>query len=894
MMSFNADSSYRRSAAHPSNDRTHLWGPTTAASTRGPASALSAPGPAPAQSPVDFNRLSQRPSAPALNNSRPQRIARRPEIQVVDFGEDPQLEAIRSESVQIERERQARFLENEQALLRTLAESQRVNERRCAEDARADQLLRQALEESQRGKARETEDEELQMVLAMSLSEHEFATTSAQRFAQLSFTAHSTSSDNPAQLSKDAPHSLFQNVIVDESSTSAQQPAHYLNQHRRRASLYDSFVVTNPDALVSPPAYEPEPPASSSTVEEVRVESMSKEHVGPIAHRALADTMRTTSGTYLQVPQRATSVFSSVPLAPASAFYSRAVAGAMAPNPPPVDKAPFSTQAGLLPSPAPHSTSSRRSSPTSTSELSDDHNSVRLSVLSTTSVAGSWASEASDDTLDETQPTSQSLSSLSDLQYLPMAHGTRHYRSRHSAIETSDDNVDPFDDRFASVDGEDMGAELPAISDGTGTDTSFESSSLVQDRDMFGVARRLSKESVLRPSPSISIIAPILSFPELRMSSSHGLGVRDEALATTPTQLDEMSRESVPLPKTPPRPALPRDEFDVSGTSLAPTPPTGPQGIHSASSSTDALDAYRTNPSSGGLVIDATAGGVALATKDIIEGVRWGFVRANQLAQHPPLDHDGPFQKAAQLSTYTDELSHERHFQCFAIEASSWHRLLCYLMWFGLSQFEAAPYDHAALTKDRRHFEVSLLVQFFRSFEDRTPRVRCHVQILPLAGASVMDAAPTIRSQVTFDASCPNISIPIDADFDRPLCLPLTLATLGSALSRAHTISSRLSRSTFGSSTSNRGVTVMEKTLASAVIFFKQLNGDFATASPEAEDFERSTLERLKLRLKRVRGKRVGVQGGRLEGARDDVPEEATLITPFVLEETEDRTCGFP
>ena len=77
--------------------------------------------------------------------------------------------------------------------------------------------------------------------------------------------------------------------------------------------------------------------------------------------------------------------------------------------------------------------------------------------------------------------------------------------------------------------------------------------------------------------------------------------------------------------------------------------------------------------------------------------------------------------------------------------------------------------------------------------------------------------------------------------------------------------------------------------IASAVIFFKQLNGEFATVSPEAEEFEKSTLERLKFRLKRARGKRVGVQGGRMEGGRDDVPEEATLITPFILEETHDR-----
>ncbi|SCZ92509.1 BZ3500_MvSof-1268-A1-R1_Chr5-2g07927 [Microbotryum saponariae] len=880
MNGYDADSFHRPAAPHPSQDRTQLWGPTTATTSRPPAYAPAyAPSPALVPAPVDFNHPNQRPSTQALNTHQPQASAHRPEVQVGDFGEDPQLEAIRRESVQIEKERQARFRENEQTLLRTLAESQRVDERRSAEEARADQLLRQALEESQRGKTREAEEEELQMVLAMSLSEHEFATTSAQRFAQLSHTSNSISPDDSAQASNDTPHSLFQNVIVDASNINGQQPAAQRNPPLRRASLYDSF--TNPDELVSPPAYAQRSPMLSSALKEVNgISPNQPSH--PIDQRASDDTVESTDGAYLPAPQRAPS---SVPpsQAPASAFYSGAVAGAMIPNTPPIDRAHTPTHNALLPYPA---LSLRRSSHASISELLDGHNSVRLSVLSTTSVAGSWASEASDDTLDDTRATSQSLSCLSEMHEFPMEPGPSQQLPHSPATETGDDDIDPFDDRFASVDGDDLDANLPMTASETDSDLSFASSFVVQDRDMFDIARRLSKESMSRPS--LSIVAPVPSAPESAVpepgtSSSHAPDDRDEALAKTPTHLDVMDTPSPP-PQTSVRPPLSRDGFpNDSGASVL---PTSPDASYSASSSTDVLDAYRTNPSSGGLVIDATAGGVALATEDIVEGVRWGFVPVDKLAQHPPLKHDGPFQKAAQLSTYTDEGAHQRPYECFAIEASSWHRLLCYLMWFGLSQFEAAPYDHAALTKDHRHFEVSVLVQFFRSFEDRSPRVRCLVQILPLARASAIDTAPTRRSQSRFDVSCPNISIPIDADPDRPLHLPLTLATLGSALSKAHTISSRLGRSTFGAPTS-RGGTVMEKTLASAVIFCKQLNGDFATASPEADDFERSTLERLKLRLKRARGKRVGVQG-RMEGGRDDVPEEASLITPFILEETED------
>ncbi|KDE08710.1 hypothetical protein MVLG_01166 [Microbotryum lychnidis-dioicae p1A1 Lamole] len=871
MNSYDADSFHRPSAAHPSQERTQLWGPTTATTTRPPAYAPTyAPGPASAPAPVEFSHPNGRSSTQPLNVHRSQASAHRPEVQVGDFGEDPQLEAIRRESVQIEKERQARFRENEQALLRTLAESQRVDQRRSAEEAQAEQLLRQAMEESQRGKSLEREEEELQMVLAMSLSEHEFATTSAQRFAQLSHISNFISPDDSAQASNNTPHSLFQNITVDASNTNGQQPAAQRNPPLRRASLHDSF--RNPDELVSPPAYAQGSPMLSSTSKEVNGLSLNQPS-HPIDQRASDDTVESTDGAYLPAPQRATP---SVPPSqvPASAFYSGAVAGAMLPNSPPIDRVHTPMHNALLPYPA---LSLRRSSHASTPELSDGHNSVRLSVLSTTSVAGSWASEASDDTLDDTRATSQSFFCLSEMQESHMEPGPSQNLPHSPATETGDD-IDPFDDRFASVDGDDLDAHLPMTASEADSDLSFASSSVVQDRDMFDIARRMSKQSMWRPS--LSIVAPVPSAPESGASASHASDDRDEAPPSTPTHLDISNTPSAPI-LTPARPSMSRS------ASLESALPSSPDAMHSASSSTDALDAYRTNPSSGGLVIDATAGGVALATEDIVEGVRWGFVPADKLAQHPPLEHDGPFQKAAQLSTYSDEGAHQRPFECFAIEASSWHRLLCYLMWFGLSQFEAAPYDHAALSKDRRHFEVSVLVQFFRSFEDESPRVRCLVQILPLARASAIDTAPTRRSQTRFDASCPNISIPIEADPDRPLRLPLTLTTLGSALSKAHTISSRSGRSTFGAPTS-RGGTVMEKTLASAVIFCKQLNGDFATASPEADDFERSTLERLKLRVKRARGKRVGVQGGRMEGGRDAVPEEASLITPFILEEAED------
>ncbi|KAM0792754.1 hypothetical protein ACM66B_002528 [Microbotryomycetes sp. NB124-2] len=205
-------------------------------------------------------------------------------------------------------------------------------------------------------------------------------------------------------------------------------------------------------------------------------------------------------------------------------------------------------------------------------------------------------------------------------------------------------------------------------------------------------------------------------------------------------------------------------------------------------------------PSFGGFI--ETASDNVLADERVLSGVRWAFVEPTKAMTHMPLEHEGDFPRAAQLSR--EKHDDERvPFGAFAVEASTWQSLLVYLMWHGHSRFEAAPSDLQG-EKSGRGLAVDITVDFYRSSQDETPRVRCQLELLPpgITEKRPEDGGSSLKRQNTFDSDCPSISIRI-TDPIGPY-LPVPLSKVAQMLSQAHT----QSRAALKQSSSWRSATV--------------------------------------------------------------------------------------
>ncbi|KAK4056214.1 hypothetical protein OIO90_002655 [Microbotryomycetes sp. JL221] len=190
---------------------------------------------------------------------------------------------------------------------------------------------------------------------------------------------------------------------------------------------------------------------------------------------------------------------------------------------------------------------------------------------------------------------------------------------------------------------------------------------------------------------------------------------------------------------------------------------------------------HTASPSFGGFVQEETEN--VLADEDVLRGIKWGFIEPRELLTHTPLEHEGDFPRAAQLSREKDD-GDKMPFGAFAVEASTWQSLLVYLMWHGHSRFEAAPADLQS-EKAGRGLAVDITVDLYRSFENDQPRVRVQLELLPpgITEAQPDEATKLRRQANSLDSDCPSVSIKV---VDIGPLLPLPLSKLAQMLSQAH------------------------------------------------------------------------------------------------------------
>ncbi|GAA5908789.1 uncharacterized protein JCM6883_004168 [Sporobolomyces salmoneus] len=421
---------------------------------------------------------------------------------------------------------------------------------------------------------------------------------------------------------------------------------------------------------------------------------------------------------------------------------------------------------------------------------------------------------------------------------------------------TEEDSQDPFDDSFAAEEEEETTNE-----DAT--------------RPNQAIVTEASVQQLLPQPPIVIATSPSQGSGSNPASPLHAPFPPLDGLSPAPTSL--VRRLSEPSPSVP---------------ALLPPSATPPSTSHSANNTPEpspSLDAYPNAPSFGGIVEDA--GKSTLSTAEyVLDGVRWGFVPVERASLHPPLDSKGPFPRGAQLSTSTNEEG-KQAFLSFAIEAKSWDSLLVFLLWsvesrlshpariltlfrdnrnrFGKSRFEASPHDHGADETGQGH-QISVRIEFFRSFLDSSCRVRCRLELLPIVRSRPMSSATTSLNGSTaettpaFDDDCPNVHILLSS---RPH-LPLNLANLASLLTGAlaHSRQDRQSRC-----------------LSEAVEFLRNLNGERKAAqygNGNDSDDEIGFRDRLKARLRKKK-----VRVIRTESQQSDrhsvLPDGAMLITPF-------------
>ncbi|ORY80743.1 hypothetical protein BCR35DRAFT_304315 [Leucosporidium creatinivorum] len=864
---------------------------------------------------------------------------------------EEELARVERESIRAEEERLRALAEQERQLRLTLAASAHTSEQdrlRAEELARAklqeEEALRRAMADSRldsdKGKVRETEAqrkerEELELVMALSLSESRASMgrsktmTSAQRFAELSRPSQQHGEEDgqwEAQedretrrrgkaredsfpTSSTTAHSLFNNPSDPQPSSDppSRQPSDPSALHRRSSSLV--FAVSNPDPDEAPPAYvypehaaeldEPDalivgpgrpvpsqPQASTSSAPPPpnrppppppRVTtSPANDHShhsllpnGPSSsHSHSPHSYYANSPTSFATPSPPLHISAGHP--PQSSYYSTAVAAALSPY----DPSPQSNYPGR--EPGDYFGGQR------------PHNPARDSFLSTASVAGSFESNDSFGS-DRTATTGWSGGAAG-------AGSSPGIVVEEPESEEGAAAEDPFDDSYS------QGVAQP----------SREPSPTQQgahSNDLFGMLRdreRQAAEPSVQQQPSTNTFAeageataPIHVSWDTDSDTEQEVEVRPveggRRGSTSPisptgtvTSLDSAIRQEQ------------QHQQQVNGrSSLSPSP--SPSTATFATSHSSQSIASALTPSFGGFV--STAATNALADEHVLAGVKWGFVEEARKAMHPPLEHEGDFPRAAQLSR-VGEGGGDGEFGCFAVEARSWDGLLVYLMWHGNSRLEAAPAD---LQRDKanRGLSISITLEFYLSFTDQLPRVRVRVDLLPASSSTATSPIATsfntdpAHPPNIFDPSCPSISLRLP----QSALLPIPLSSLASLLSSAHTRSRKVSKQA-GSSWSTSALPYAPSSplaptreLAYAIDMTKRLNGearegDEETAE-EVEAREGGLMERLKGRLKRrkkgpgiVKGGADGSEPGgrRLEGT-NRLPEGANYITPFVLDE---------
>ncbi|GAA5870873.1 hypothetical protein JCM16303_001612 [Sporobolomyces ruberrimus] len=291
------------------------------------------------------------------------------------------------------------------------------------------------------------------------------------------------------------------------------------------------------------------------------------------------------------------------------------------------------------------------------------------------------------------------------------------------------------------------------------------------------------------------------------------------------------------------------------------------------------LDSYPHSPSFGGIVEDTIPSSYATA-QYVLDGMRWGFVSVERASMHPPLDSKGAFPRGAQLSSSKNDEG-KQPFVSFAIEAKSWDALLVFLTWFGKSRFEASPHDHGVDETGQGH-QVSVRAEFFRSFLDSSCRVRCRLELLPLAQSRPMSSATSspnasvAETAPSFDSDCPTVHILLS---HRPH-LPLSLANLASLLANALAHSRlQLQAKTSSSLSAQQGC------LAQAVDFTRRLTGETKDDYDDGNDSDDvGWTNKLKSRLRKKKVRVIKTETQQSADRRSVLPEGAMMITPFSTE----------
>ncbi|BGP00896.1 hypothetical protein RTBOTA2_002114 [Rhodotorula toruloides] len=455
------------------------------------------------------------------------------------------------------------------------------------------------------------------------------------------------------------------------------------------------------------------------------------------------------------------------------------------------------------------------------------------------------------------------------------------------AVEGGDD---PFDDRFEASDEGDVesGYSSIAVSEAPSAASSQEG----QMKDLFAavLARRATIRANMPPELHLAAAAP-----DANHERRQGLSLLSpptptneplEAQQITPTAVTSLPLPSPPVPTASAPTTPPLAQPLLTPPTIGPTPASAPASPAAS---------FRSDPSFGGFVEDATSP-AAFADEHILRDVRWGFVDESQSksGRYPSLEHEGDFPRGAQLSLGMEEDGRQLY-RSFAVEARTWQGLLVYLMWHGNSRLEAAPADLQG-DKSGRGLRVAIAVDFFRSpasnpssaVSIRPPRVRVRITLQPPLqdpsdprnAASVTPVAPASLEPVN-----PSIRLTLDL---QPY-LPLPLSALATILSRAHTQSRQALRSSHVSSNGNSAGAV----LARAVDLFRRLNGetvtnDYSAENAAEEDDEYGLLDRMKARLRRRRGPRVlhsdDGRGPVRRPTGGPLPEGALLITPFSID----------
>lgn len=186
----------------------------------------------------------------------------------------------------------------------------------------------------------------------------------------------------------------------------------------------------------------------------------------------------------------------------------------------------------------------------------------------------------------------------------------------------------------------------------------------------------------------------------------------------------------------------------------------------------------------------------------------------------------------------------------------------------GNSRIEVAARD-LRVDPERKGFSCSIMLEFFRSFENGKTKVRCRLDLHPTESSAAVE--DNFATPLVLDSDCPNISIRLPTHF----VLPMTLSSLAKALSLAHTGSRQQKRSN----------------LPLAIDLLKTLNGEEVLSAADVESDEGKLLSKLKSRLKRrkrapgiVKGGEDGT-GNRSEIWTGELPEGATMVTPFRLDD---------